>query len=107
LPNDPKVFYNDLPEDEQKHWFSLIQPHSVGTMHAGCTAASWKEIPTFYLVCTKDLAIPEFGQDAMIKAAKEAGADIDVTRLDCGHSPFLSRPDETVAWIKKVAGEKV
>ena len=43
----------------------------------------------------------------MANAAKEKGAQVDVERLDCGHSPFLVMPEETVKWIRGVAGEKV
>ena len=43
----------------------------------------------------------------MIKGVQEAGADIEVQRMKASHSPFLSQPDETVEWIRRVAGEKV
>ena len=45
-------------------------------------------MPTTYVVCERDNAIPVFAQEAM---AARAGR---VERLDAGHSPFLSRPDE-------------
>ena len=43
----------------------------------------------------------------MSGAAKAAGAEVEVTRMNSGHSPFLSKPEETVEWIRKVAGEKL
>jgi hypothetical protein len=54
-------------------------------------------------VCEDDQAIPAFAQDAMIQGVKEAGAEIEVQRIKASHSPFLSRPDETVEWILSVA----
>jgi len=43
----------------------------------------------------------------VIKAAEEKGAVVEVTRVDASHSPFLSRVDETVKWVRSVAGEKL
>ncbi|CAO2648609.1 Nn.00g078760.m01.CDS01 [Neocucurbitaria sp. VM-36] len=106
-PKDPNIFYNDLDEAEQKHWFSLCQTQALATFHAPTTAASWKVIPTSYLLCEDDLAIPAAGQEAMIGSVKEMGGDIEVTRIKSGHSPFLSKPDETVEWIRRVSGEKI
>lgn len=58
-------------------------------------------------MCEQDGAIPVQVQEIMVNGAKEKGAHVDVSRLDCGHSPFLSRPAETVVWIRGVAGEEV
>lgn len=74
-------------------------------MYAKTTAASWQTIPTSYLLCEDDLAIPAAAQEGMIKGVEEAGGgEIEVTRIKSGHSPFLSKPDETAAWLQKVAG---
>ena len=59
------------------------------------------------MICEQDRAIPAAFQEAMVNAAKEKGAHVDVVRMDSGHSPFLSKPKETVAWIREVADEKV
>ncbi|KAH9874383.1 hypothetical protein IAQ61_003572 [Plenodomus lingam] len=105
LATDPNIFYNDLPLAEQQHWASQLKSQALGTMWAKTTAASWQTIPTSYLLCEDDLAIPAAGQEGMCKAVEDAGGEIEVTRLKCGHSPFLSRPDETVQWLKRVAGK--
>ncbi|KAF1844641.1 uncharacterized protein K460DRAFT_250316, partial [Cucurbitaria berberidis CBS 394.84] len=102
---DPRIFYNDLDEFEQKKWLSQLQTQNLATIYAPTTAASWKEIPTSYLLCEDDQAVPASGQEAMTSSVKEMGGEIEVTRLQAGHSPFLSKPNETVAWIRKVAGE--
>ncbi|KAJ4983363.1 alpha/beta-hydrolase [Stagonosporopsis vannaccii] len=104
---DPKVFYNDLPENEQAYWFSQLQTHSLSTLEAHTPGASWKTIPSSYLVCEKDATIPAEYQESMANAARDKGALVDVVRLDAGHSPFLSKPKETVAWIRSVAGEEM
>lgn len=99
---DPNIFYNDLPLDEQKHWFSLTERHALATFKDTTPAASWMEIPTSYLLCEDDLAIPAAAQEAMAAKAKELGGDIEVTRIKSGHSPFLSRVEETVEWVEGV-----
>lgn len=106
-PNDPDIFYNDLPKDEQAYWFSQLKTHSLATLQSPTTGASWKTIPSSYLFCEQDRALPPSVQEILIDEAKEKGASIDVVRIDAGHSPFLSKPKETVDWIRGVAGEKV
>jgi hypothetical protein len=65
------------------------------------------EIPSSYLLCEDDLAFPAFAQEAMTDMVKQKGGEMEVDRIKSGHSPLLSRPDDVVAWIRKVAGEEV
>jgi hypothetical protein len=103
----PEVFYNDLPEAEQLAWFSKLQSHGFGSIRAKATAASWKIIPTSYLLCEDDMTVPAMAQQAMISMAAEKGFNINVQRIKSGHSPFLSHVDETTKWVRGVAGEAV
>jgi pimeloyl-ACP methyl ester carboxylesterase len=103
----PEIFYNDLPEPEQLQWHAKLQSQTYATFEAKTTAASWKVIPSSYLLCEDDLAIPAAGQQAMIEGVREKGGVIEVTRIKAGHSPFLSKVDETVEWVRKVAGESI
>lgn len=104
--NDPSVMYNGLSEAEQAYWFSQLQTHSLCTIQAPTLGASWKTIPSSYLMCEKDLAIPLQAQEMMVDAAREKGAQVEVSRLETGHSPYLTMPKETVDWIRTVAGEE-
>lgn len=104
---DTNIFYSDLDPATQQHWASKLKSHALATFWAKTTAASWQEMPTSYLLCEDDLVIPAVAQEQMCQAVKESGADIEVTRLKSGHSPFLSRPKETVAWLRRVAGETI
>lgn len=107
MVNDPKVMYTGLSEDEQTYWFSQLQAHSLASLKAPISGASWKTIPSSYLLCDQDLAIPVQLQEMMVNKAKDIGATIEVSRLDTGHSPYLTMPKETVGWIRGVAGEKL
>jgi hypothetical protein len=101
----PEFLYNDLPEHEQKHWATTLKSHGIPASTTPTTDAAWRRIPTSYLVCEDDLALPLAMQELMIQEAKEAGVEVDVTRIKSGHSPFLSRVDETAEWIRRAAGE--
>jgi predicted N-formylglutamate amidohydrolase len=41
----------------------------------------------------------------MAEMVKNLGGELWTERLKSSHSPFLSHVDETVAWIRTVAGE--
>ncbi|KAL5372598.1 hypothetical protein PMIN06_002676 [Paraphaeosphaeria minitans] len=100
------TFYNDLPDAHRTQWFDKVsRTHSVHSFVAKATGASWKQIPTHYLICENDLAIPVAGQEAMTAMVKNMGGELWTERLKSSHSPFLGHVDETVAWIRRVAGE--
>lgn len=105
--NDPEVMYNGLSTDEQAYWFSQLQAHSVASLRTPTLGASWKTIPSSYLICEQDLALPVQVQEMMVSRAKEKGVNVEVSRLDTGHSPYLTMPRETVEWIRGVAGENM
>ncbi|KAF2264250.1 alpha/beta-hydrolase [Lojkania enalia] len=102
---DPFIFYNDLPAEAQQYHMSQLQSHSFGTKKAKSTGACWKEIPSWYLLCEDDQAVPAFAQGLMVDRVKEMGGDVLVERIKSGHSPFLSQPDYVVDWIRRATGE--
>ena len=42
-----------------------------------------------------------------MKACQDAGAPMETERIFTSHSPFLSKPDEVVGYLRRAAGEKV
>ncbi|KAF2274217.1 alpha/beta-hydrolase [Westerdykella ornata] len=103
-----RPFYDpDIPAQEQEVLAKRLKSHSLATFVTPITSASWREIPTSYLLCEDDQSFPAFAQELMTNAAKDMGADIDVQRVKAGHSPFLSQPDAVVDFIRRAAGEKV
>jgi hypothetical protein len=82
-----------------------LAPHSYATKFVGVPSAAWRTIPSSYLICEDDRAIPVFVQEAMVKACQEGGAQMQVQRIFCFHSPFLSQPDATVEFLRRAAGE--
>lgn len=106
--NAKDIFYNDLTPDHRAFWFQKVsRTHSLHPFTAKATGEAWSQIPTYYLICEDDLVIPNALQEAMTSMVRHKGGDLLTDRLKSSHSPFLSHVDETVAWIRKVAGEHV
>jgi pimeloyl-ACP methyl ester carboxylesterase len=60
------------------------------------TNAAWRAVPSTYVVCEQDQAIPPFAQEAMAKRAET------VLRMDAGHSPFLSHRQELAGLLRPI-----
>lgn len=85
---------------------AALKPHVLATFMQEVTYAAWQHIPSLYLLCDGDLAVPAFIQEAMV-AQKEGwleGKDgWKVVRLDAGHSPFLAYPEKVASILVDVA----
>ena len=96
---DPlSTMYNDLPADEAAYWSDRVIPQSSavkGTVMARCAYAY---VPSTYVVCTGDNAVPPQVQEMF---AQLAGAQ--VKKIDSGHSPMLSKPEELIALLEEAA----
>ncbi|KAH6721258.1 prolyl aminopeptidase-like protein [Leptodontidium sp. 2 PMI_412] len=95
-PSNPKeIFYNDLSDSAAAPHIAALKQHSYLTFTSALTTAPWKTIPSTYILCEKDNAIPLQGQEGMIAGAKQVAPEaFDVVeRCDASHSPFLSQPE--------------
>lgn len=99
-------FYNDMPPDQAAYWTSRLRPMHSQDMPGGYYEA-WRHVPVSYLVCTEDKGISASQQDAIVEAVRVEGGVVHVTRVQSGHSPFLSRPGEVAEWIKRAAQEEL
>ena len=102
---DPKViFYQDLPDEEARKWEGLLKKQSFGPLISDDGVyAGWQDVPIWYLVCENDAVFPTDFQERMINDAKKLGAQVEVRRTDAGHSPFLSRVDDSVKFVVDAA----
>lgn len=108
MPKTPiPTFYHDLPPSVAESWASKLLRHSYATKFVGAKSAAWRTIPSTYLICDDDRAIPNFVQEAMVKACQDSGAPMVTERIFTGHSPFLVKPDEAAAFVRRAAGENV
>ncbi len=83
-----EVLYGDCTPEQAAFAAGLLRPQSVAAIATPQTAAAWHDVPSTYVICEQDRAVPPPAQEAM---AARAGT---VHRLPASHSPFFSRPDE-------------
>lgn len=96
LPDDPEhVFYADCPPEVAARAAAALVPQRKLVFSQELHTAAWQTVPSTYVVCERDNAIPPALQELM---AQHAGT---VSRIDASHSPFLSRPDEVTAIIQE------
>ena len=87
-----EVLYADCPPDVAAAAGARLTRQSVAAIATPQSAAAWKTVPSTYVVCEQDRAVPPPAQEAM------SGRAGTVHRLPSSHSPFFSLPD-TVAEI--------
>ena len=93
--NPKDVFYNTSPERLAERTSNSLRPQSVSSFSQKLTECSWLTIPSTYIVCRNDNAIPLEAQEAMSRSASK------VVSMDVDHSPFLSNPDGLAEIILK------
>jgi pimeloyl-ACP methyl ester carboxylesterase len=93
------VFFNDLDGTTAANAVSQIGYQSYSSMRQPLTETAWKTIPTTYIVCDADKALPVAAQERMAKRAN------DIHRLNTSHSPFLSQPAALAPLIRRSFGE--
>jgi pimeloyl-ACP methyl ester carboxylesterase len=98
IPDRPReIFYADVPLEEAERAIAQLKPQSFIAVKEIVSAAAWHTVPSTYVVCEQDRAIPPAVQELMAKRATS------VRRMPTSHSPFLSRPDELAQLIAEVA----
>jgi len=93
---DWKNIFSDMPEDEAKHYMSLMPNHSTISFSGELTHPGYKYIPSTYLLTEGDKIIPVEAQRQMIEFAKGEGVKMKVVETSAGHCPMLSIPEKTV-----------
>ncbi|KAH7042247.1 Alpha/beta hydrolase fold-1 [Macrophomina phaseolina] len=100
---DPYIFYNDLPESEQQDLVKHLHPNPANADKLPGHGVPWKNIPTIYIKCLRDLMLPPYAQQAMLDAV-DAGERLRVLELDASHSPMLSIPERVSDAVALVEG---
>lgn len=103
-----KVTFSDLPPDEAYAWAAKMPHHSTITFGDELSHATYKDIPTSYLITDEDKTVPPEMQRSMVEAANELRGDpITVYSIRSGHVPFISVPHHVVEIVRRVAGEEL
>jgi pimeloyl-ACP methyl ester carboxylesterase len=106
-PATPReTFYNDMNEIDAKKATDALKPHSYQTFHSNLTFEAWRHVPSTYLYCLKDEAIPFPVQKMMVEEVAK-GVRIDTDVVNASHSPFYTAPNHVVAAINKAASQRV
>jgi pimeloyl-ACP methyl ester carboxylesterase len=93
--NPRHVFFNDCSPEVAEAAAAALVPQRKDAVRQEQRAAAWRRIPSTYVVCELDNAIPPAAQERM---ATQAGT---ISRLPASHSPFLSRPHDVTAIIQE------
>jgi pimeloyl-ACP methyl ester carboxylesterase len=91
-------FASGVEKSRAKVMFAVQQGLSMSTFEDVMAVPAWKSIPSWYLVATKDEAIPP---DAERLFAKRMGAS--TTEVPAGHLAMASHPAEVVQLIEAAA----
>ncbi len=92
-----EFFYHDCAPDVADAAAARLRPMPLAAMGGVPRSVAWREVPSTYVVCTDDRAIP-------VALQRSCAARIgDVVELATSHSPFLSRPDELARLLAELA----
>ncbi len=94
----PAVFGADLPERLTSVAAVAQRPIAAVAFEESSPAASWKSLPSWYVVATADQAIHPAAQRFM---ARRAGAD--TVEVDASHAITLSQPAAVAGHIRTAA----
>ncbi|KAF9893552.1 hypothetical protein FE257_010864 [Aspergillus nanangensis] len=95
------VFYDGCDPTDVEQALALLGSHPAGPLAVPATYTAYLEIPSTYIVCENDRALPSVVQRRMI--AQGNGA-FEVETCNEGHSPFLSNPAFVVDCVRRAAG---
>ncbi|MDJ1132161.1 alpha/beta hydrolase [Streptomyces iconiensis] len=96
--DNPRVaLYAELPDDQAEDAIGQLVGQSNRSFQQQVTRAAWRTVPSTYVLCTRDRAMPPALQEQM------SGHASAVERLDAGHSAFLTAPAELAALLGGIA----
>jgi pimeloyl-ACP methyl ester carboxylesterase len=97
-PDRPReIFYGDLSEEDADRAIGQLKPESLAAFTEMQSAAAWRNVPSTYVLCEQDRAIPLAAQEQMSARAT------NTHRLATSHSPFLSKPADVARLIARAA----
>ncbi|OBT93045.1 hypothetical protein VE01_09000 [Pseudogymnoascus verrucosus] len=105
---DPAVIgpatFSDLSPDLALEWGKKLTTHSLPSFSGKITYPAYRHIPTSFIFCERDLIIsPDLQRATISFLESERGGEgsVSVVKLDTGHCPNVSVPEETAAGIAK------
>ena len=74
--NASESFYNDVESKEAEGFAMMNVTHNILAASGEISEAPWKDLPTTYIPCSRDLAIMLPLQQSMVQDAVNAGGKI-------------------------------
>jgi len=101
-----EFFYHDVPQDEGEYWVSQLTSQSLKALFEGGehSYAGWMDVPVWFIGTIEDRGLPVLAQRMSVGMAREMGAHVVHREMQTSHSPFLSKPEETVGIILEAVG---
>jgi pimeloyl-ACP methyl ester carboxylesterase len=93
-----ELFFADCDNGTVAEALIRATPQSLLALGQPVRRVAWREVPSTFVVCTEDRAIPTAKQ--RVHAAKATRT----IELSCGHHPFLSQPETLTQVIADAAG---
>ncbi|KAI1125700.1 alpha/beta-hydrolase [Nemania abortiva] len=104
LTRTAEVVFSDLPLEEGEAWAKKLVKQSAASYKSNLTYGGYKDVPVSYLVAERDRSISPASQESQIKMIERvSGNKVDVSRVDSGHVPPVSHPQQVIDWILSVA----
>lgn len=99
--SDPKnVFYNDVNDEVAKVAISQLKLQAEPALSSPSGPPAWPDSvydgKRAYIQTALDNTIPFVAQDAMVTYSR---VEWDITKLNTGHSPFLSQPKAVADFV--------
>lgn len=91
-------FAADVTKDEAAVMAAVQRPLSIASFTETEKTVAWKELPSWYLLCTDDHMIPPPAQEIMAGRMKAT-----VRSVASSHAPFFSRPEQVAEIIQLAA----
>jgi pimeloyl-ACP methyl ester carboxylesterase len=93
-------FYNDCAATVAAQAAARLTPEYAASRTVSPTHVAWRSVPSTYVVCTQDLALPAATQRVLARRATWR------TELASGHSPMLSMPAQLADVLVEAAGRQ-
>jgi pimeloyl-ACP methyl ester carboxylesterase len=94
VTNAQHVFFNTCAPEVADAAAARMRPHTTAAFVEPVRSVAWRDVPSTYVICDRDNAIPVPAQEAM---SARAGT---THRLESDHAPFLTDPDAVADLIR-------
>ncbi|GKZ23632.1 hypothetical protein AbraIFM66951_009910 [Aspergillus brasiliensis] len=96
---EPEVLLlSDVPESDKAEWLAELKSQPAEGWNGAVSYAGWRDVPSVYLICEVDKALPAGLQEQL---ANLAGSQIE--RCSAGHMPQISQPSRVAEVIRAAA----